>query len=68
MTSRQRVGLLIVAICLLLGAMVDSSSGMIAEDSPDWDCRTMGNHLCGDPNPYWPNQPFTYYYPGGVIY
>lgn len=26
---------------------LDPSYGQVEEDSPLWDCRTMGNHRCG---------------------
>lgn len=26
---------------------------VLQEDDPGWDCRTMGNRVCGHPRPSW---------------
>lgn len=31
----------------ILAALVLSLGGTIHEDSPLWNCQTMGNHVCG---------------------
>lgn len=28
----------------------DNGDGVIDEDESGWDCRTMGNQICGDPS------------------
>ena len=28
-------------------APIDRTTTVVLEDSPQWDCRTMGNQLCG---------------------
>lgn len=39
---------LIVAMMILAHAIGAASAAHgITEDSPGWNCRTMGNHLCG---------------------
>ena len=42
--KRAAGGLLVVA--LVLGA----GSARVEEDSPWWDCSTMGNRVCGVPH------------------
>lgn len=27
-----------------------TTTTVITEDEPRWDCRTMGNHICGEPD------------------
>ena len=47
----------VVPSCTLARAEVGSKwCEVITEDSPLWNCATMGNKICGDvPNPvYWP--------------
>jgi len=39
----------LVASALTIGATL-ASSAQISEDDPRWDCRTMGNHICGTPS------------------
>lgn len=34
-------------IMSILAALVLAFGGTIYEDSPLWDCRTMGNQVCG---------------------
>lgn len=31
------------------GLAVAQQSAVIQEDDPGWDCKTMGNYICGDP-------------------
>lgn len=41
----------VVALALSAGIVtVGCGSADIAEDNPKWDCRTMGNHVCGPDN------------------
>ena len=53
MTTRRALG----ALLALLGVAVAAGLGMAAttptvgEDSPGWDCRTMGNLTCGVTDP-----------------
>ncbi len=37
-------------LSVLLSAVVLSLGGGPAEDSPEWDCRTDGNRVCGPAN------------------
>lgn len=47
------VGLLVAVVTLTPGQTEPAhvaQAAIVQEDSPAWDCRTMGNHLCGPGN------------------
>lgn len=45
---RNRITAIAIAIALVLGSSSAMASPIIHEDSPYWDCRTMGNRICGE--------------------
>lgn len=52
MTFRERVLAGIIASCLAIAILGPCeprprSSTVVTEDSPGWDCHTMGNKICG---------------------
>lgn len=51
------VSLLLIGVLALSSALVRGQQ-RITEDDPRWDCRTMGNKICG------PNAPKPAYYCG----
>src|SRR6185369_586604 len=38
---------LLIALLLIVGFARWKSAATITEDDPRWDCRTMGNKICG---------------------
>lgn len=49
--SRFGIAALAVFVGLVVGAApVGAVPGVIAEDESGWDCRTMGNRVCGPDN------------------
>ncbi len=47
MTNRAK--LILLGLLILAATMIDPlpADGLIMEDSPQWNCATMGNRICG---------------------
>jgi len=74
-SKRQRKLFYSRARCFLMGALIATLAVLaliphparnpIMEDSPDWDCTTMGNRICGPNNAQ--GAPAGIYDQGGVL-
>ena len=40
----------VAGFAIAIGIVIAQANGPIMEDDPRWDCRTMGNHVCGPNN------------------
>lgn len=48
--TRNGIATLVLLADFLFGLMGTAQAETIYEDDPRWDCRTMGNFVCGPAN------------------
>ena len=46
MPRKEKAKMIALAVIILLATMVDAQ-GKVYEDDARWNCRTMGNQVCG---------------------